>query len=61
MFHAPVRLSRLLPLAVAGGVLLMTAGAPQPAFARGPDGIADVAEWREPFVVQAFEMNHGHQ
>jgi serine protease Do len=44
MFHAPVRLSRLLPLAVAGGVLLMIAGAPQPAFARGPDGIADVAE-----------------
>src|SRR3569623_616260 len=44
MFHAPVRLSRLLPLAVAGGVLLMSAGAPAPAFARGPDGIADVAE-----------------
>jgi len=44
MFHALVRLNRLLPLAVAGGVLMMTAGAPQPAFARGPEGIADVAE-----------------
>jgi serine protease Do len=44
MFHAAVRLSRLLPLAAAGGLLLMTAGAPAPAFARGPDGIADVAE-----------------
>ncbi len=44
MFHAPVRLSRLLPLAVAGGFLMMAATAPQPAFARGPDSIADVAE-----------------
>src|SRR3569623_3247860 len=44
MFHALVRLSRLLPLAAAGGLRLVTAGAPAPAFARGPDGIADVAE-----------------
>ncbi|BEV44918.1 Do family serine endopeptidase [Afipia carboxidovorans] len=39
-----VRFGRLLPLAVAGGLFVLTAGTPVPASARGPEGIADTAE-----------------
>jgi serine protease Do len=45
MFDALVRLSRrIVPIVLAGGFIFGVAGTPAPALARGPDGIADVAE-----------------